>query len=86
MDSTTLAGSFVVIISGLVGIFLLLKQKQKPSVALGLGGPVILIGLIIIAITYGLISGISLWISTGLVLIIFGSFFYVTAKKNSMRH
>ncbi len=72
--------SLVGMVGGTVGVYLL--RKQKRGVALGLGGSVILLGVILLARTYDLISGTPVWIVTGSVLIIFASFFYIAVRKN----
>ena len=71
------------IIVGVLGILLLLKQRQKPGTALGVGGSIILLSLILLAIVYGLINGIHVWITTGSALFIFVSFSYKALKRPS---
>ena len=48
--------SSVGILGGIIIVYLLRNQKRK--VAFGFGGSIILLGLILLAIAYGLISGI----------------------------
>jgi len=39
------------------------------------------LGIILLAIGYGLVSGILIWILTGADLVVFASFFYIAARK-----
>jgi len=83
LDSINLIISLASIVGGIVAIFILIKQNQKHGIAVGVGGSLILLGLILLARTYDLISGISVWISTGLALYILISFSYTALKKPS---
>ena len=56
-------------------------RKQKAEIALGVGGPIILLGLILLIIAYDLISGIVVWVMTGTALIILGSFSYIALRR-----
>ena len=60
-------------------IYLLHKQKRQG--AFGFGGSLMVLGIILLAIGYGLVSGILIWILTGADLVVFASFFYIAARK-----
>ena len=83
LDSMNLMISLASIVGGTVAILLLLKQNQKPGIAVGIGGSLILLGLILLARTYDLIYGISVWISMGSALFILISFSYTALRKAS---
>ena len=72
--------SSVGILGGIIIVYLLRNQKRK--VAFGFGGSIILLGLILLAIAYGLISGIVVWIIIGSALIVFATSFYAATRKN----
>jgi len=74
-----LVGSLVEIIGGVFVIYLL--RRRKLEIALGIGGSIVLLGLVLLAIAYDLISGFTVWIITGLVLVIFASSFYIAVKR-----
>ena len=78
MDSVSLLISIAGMVGGVTIIFQL--RKQKLEVALGIGGSVILLGLVLLAIAYELISGPAVWVITGSVLVILASSFYVAKK------
>jgi len=79
LDFVTIIGSLVGIVGGIAIVYLL--RKQKAEVALGVGGPIILLGLILLIIAYDLISGIVVWVMTGAALIILGSFSYIALRR-----
>jgi len=60
-------------------IYLLRKQKRK--VIVGLAGPLLLLSLTLLGIAYGLISGIIVWIPTGLALILIVIFSYIALRR-----
>jgi len=75
----TIIGSLVGIVGGIAIVYVL--RKQKAEVALDVGGPIILLGLILLIIAYDLISGIVVWVMTGTALIILGSFSYIALRR-----
>ena len=75
----TIIGSLVGIVGGIAIVCVL--RKQKAEVALGVGGPIVLLGLILLIIAYDLISGIVVWAMTGTALIILGSFSYIALRR-----
>ena len=75
----TIIGSLVGIVGGIAIVCVL--RKQKAEIALGVGGPIILLGLILLIIAYDLISGIVVWVMTGTALIILGSFSYIALRR-----
>ena len=75
----TIIGSLVGIVGGIAIVYVL--RKQKAEVALGVAGPIILLGLILLIIAYDLISGIVVWVMTGTALIILGSFSYIALRR-----
>ena len=79
MDFVTVIGSLVVIVGGIAIVYVL--RKQKAEVALGVGSPIIFLGLILLIIAYDLISGIVVWVMTGAALIVVGSFSYIALKR-----
>ena len=79
MDFVTIIGSLVGIVGGIAIVYVL--RKQKAEVALDVGGPIILLGLILLIIAYDLISGIVVWVMTGTALIILGSFSYIALRR-----
>jgi len=78
LDPVNLGISLFTIIGGMAVVYLL--RKQKLEVALGIGGSTAFLGLVSLAADYRLISGISVWIITGSVLVILACFFYVAEK------
>lgn len=48
---------------------------------IGLGGSLLLLGLTLLGIAYDLISGIMVWIPTGLALILLVGFSYVALRR-----
>ena len=79
MDFVTIIGSLIGIVGGIAIVCVL--RKQKAEIALGVGGPIILLGLILLIIAYDLISGIVVWVMTGTALIILGSFSYIALRR-----
>ncbi len=79
MDFVTIIGSLIGIVGGIAIVYVL--RKQKAEVALGVGGPIILLGLILLMIAYALISGIVVWVMTGTALIVLGSFSYIALRR-----
>ena len=79
MDFVTIIGSLVGIVGGIAIVYVL--RKQKAEVALGVGGPIIFLGLILLMIAYDLISGIVVWAMTGAALIVVGSFSYIALRR-----
>ncbi len=75
----TIIGSLIGIVGGIAIVYVL--RKQKAEIALGVGGPIILLGLILLIIAYDLISGIVVWVMTGTALIILGSFSYIALRR-----
>ena len=75
----TIIGSLIGIVGGIAIVCVL--RKQKAEIALGVGGPIILLGLILLIIAYDLISGIVVWVMTGTALIILGSFSYIALRR-----
>ena len=82
MDLVNLAISLVGIIAGITAIVYLLFRKQKRGVALGIGGSLILLGLILLAILYDLISVPAVWVLTGSAVIILASSCYVAVRRD----
>ena len=60
-------------------IYLLRKQRRK--IIFGLGGALLLLSLTLFGIAYGLISGIIVWIPTGLALILIVIFSYIALRR-----
>jgi len=83
LDIVNIAVSLIAIIWGVIGGYWVSKHRRKA--AIGLAGSTILLGLILLGITYSIISGITVWISTATVLIVFGFFFYVAARRTPSR-
>ncbi len=81
MDQLSLVISSVEIIAGIIAIVYLLRTQRR-GIALGIGGSMIWLGLIILAILYGLISALAVWVLTGSAVIIFASFCYVALRGN----
>ena len=81
LDIVNVAVSLIAIIWGVIGGYWVSKHRRKA--AIGLAGSTILLGLILLGITYSVISGITVWISTATVLIVFGFFFYKAARRTS---
>jgi len=79
LDFVTIIGSLVGIVGGIAIVYVL--RKQKAEVALGVGGPIIFLGLILLMIAYDLISGIVVWVMTGTALIFLVSFSYVALGR-----
>jgi len=79
LDFVTIIGSLIGIVGGIAIVYVL--RKQKAEVALGVGGPIILLGLILLMIAYALISGIVVWVMTGTALIVLGSFSYIALRR-----
>ncbi len=83
MDIVNIAVSVIAIIWGVIGGYWVSKHRRKA--AIGLAGSTILLGLILLGITYSVISGITVWISTATVLIVFGFFFYKASRRTPSR-
>jgi len=62
-------------------IYLLRKRKRKG--AFGFGGSLMLLGVILLAISFSLISGFPVWILTAVDLAAFAGFFYIAVTKSS---
>jgi hypothetical protein len=60
-------------------IYLLRKERRK--IIVGVGGSLLLLSLTVLGIAYGLISGIIVWIPTGLALILVVIFSYIALRK-----
>jgi len=83
LDIVNIVVSLIAIIWGAIGGYWGSKHRRKA--AIGLAGSTILLGLILLGITYGVISGIAVWISTATVLIVFGLSFYKAARRTPSR-
>jgi len=83
MDVVNIAISLIAIIWGVIGGYWVSKYRRKAGI--GLGGSTILLGLILLGITYSVISGITVWISAATVLIVFGLSFYKAARRTPSR-
>ncbi len=83
MDIVNIAVSLIAIIWGVIGGYWGSKHRRKT--AIGLAGSTILLGLILLGITYGVILGVTVWISTATVLIVFGLSFYKAARRTPSR-
>ncbi len=81
MDLVTLGGSFFGMAGTLLVIYLLRKQRHK--IIIGIGGSLLLLSLTVLGIAYGLISGIIVWIPTGLALILLAIFSYMALRNQS---
>ncbi len=68
-------------IVGITAIGYLLRRKQKRGAAFGIGGSLILLGLILLAVVYGLISVSAVWVLTGSAVIILASSCYVAVRR-----
>jgi hypothetical protein len=79
LDFVTLAGALFGIAGTILVIYLLRKQRLK--VIVGLAGALLLLSLTVLGIAYGLISGLVVWVPTGVALILLVSFSYVALRR-----
>ncbi len=80
LDLIGLFGGSVEIIAGL--LIINKAGKKNPTLGLGAGGAVVLIGLVVLMRAYGLVSGISGWTLIGSALLVFGSTIYGASGRN----
>ena len=81
LDFVTLGGSLIEMAGAILVIYLLRKQRRR--IIIGLGGSLLLLGLTLLGIAYGLISGILVWIPTGLALILLVGFSYIVLRPQN---
>jgi len=85
LDLVNLTEALFGIATGILAIFVLVGRNQRPAIAVGMGGSLILFGLIILAIALDQLHGISIWVTSGFTLFILGSSIYSAIRKGNRK-
>ena len=83
MDYTTLGGALFGFVGALVVIYLVRKQRQRTII--GLGGPLLLLGFILLGIAYGLIPVVIVWVLTAVAVGLLVIFSYLALRPGSVQ-